>query len=727
MSDRYNKQARKYRNDLGRIKDRIKSSGKITANVKSNIIKILTTVNTGIDNDRKSFKENSIKVNLPYELPINSKNFIRVSQMDNYLTRMMNAGKRINDLRSQKKVNQDEIARLMRALEKASNKTEETKLKKLLQEEKNQMAERNRTINEIQRQRQQNDVQRIEQVSELRQQLNNAKVNQKALKNAEEKIKQQEKNLKNSQNALTAFKSSKAFNANTIRNLTRQLNNAKSSGEQSKISSLQNQLSKATQNLRRMKSLETKVEQSEKELEEIVTAFNAIAKNRNKLTEELANSKKEIAISTDNIKELQSKINKGKGNANTLTKLKNALMKKDKELKNAIEAGKKLGSPLNQIVKWKNQQQQVVQAKSSVIIEDITNKIAPLIPAINNASSDKALAIVKSKIPQLPPNVQKQVSIIAKRVANKPKNIKVSNAYKMLSLNPNVNVTKKQIITAFRQLALKYHPNKGGDRELFNKITKAKEILLDHIDGTSPQKTEKIIKEELTKAIGNKVGGANKRKERAYRKNNNNVEREFNFNNVLGNGGAASRKNNNNVEKKKKLLIQDFQGFFYKADGVNKYNKIPSQYNDNIMPSIVNDTLYVDIGLVKRGDNSPSLFQRKQWFSPPGNWKNFGGSTSKTWGTKPRKFQQSTPGPNNRLKNIKKTNQEVEMVNLKKVNQPTLNKKQVEQNIRKKILNLKGIAGKRNAPAVRRMINNSNLSNANKNKLRNNINKKLGF
>ena len=182
MTIRYVNQARKYRNDIGLIeKILLASDNKVSQENKSKILNTLKKVKGGIQEDRKNFKKNANKANVPYKLSINSKNFIRVSQMDEYLTRVVNANKRINELQVQKKVNQDEIARLMRALEKASSKTEENKLKKLLQEEKKQIAERNRTINEIQRQRQQNNIRRINEADKLRQQVSNAKVNQKAI------------------------------------------------------------------------------------------------------------------------------------------------------------------------------------------------------------------------------------------------------------------------------------------------------------------------------------------------------------------------------------------------------------------------------------------------------------------------------------------------------------------------------------------------------------------
>ena len=96
-----------------------------------------------------------------------------------------------------------------------------------------------------------------------------------------------------------------------------------------------------------------------------------------------------------------------------------------------------------------------------------------------------------------------------------------------------------------------------------------------------------------------------------------------------------------------------------------------------------------------------------------------------TWWDSDRSGHEVPKSPNNKRVNTKKPGGEIE---LKKVNQPTLNKKQIKKNIQSKIENLnKSIASRKKASNLRTTISNSNLSNANKEKLLNNVNTKIGL
>lgn len=51
------------------------------------------------------------------------------------------------------------------------------------------------------------------------------------------------------------------------------------------------------------------------------------------------------------------------------------------------------------------------------------------------------------------------------------------NAYRLLELTPNIK-DENEIKGAFKKLALKHHPDKGGNEENFKKLLEAKETLL---------------------------------------------------------------------------------------------------------------------------------------------------------------------------------------------------------------------------------------------------------
>ncbi len=51
------------------------------------------------------------------------------------------------------------------------------------------------------------------------------------------------------------------------------------------------------------------------------------------------------------------------------------------------------------------------------------------------------------------------------------------NAYRLLEL-PTTCTDEKEITKAFKKLAMKHHPDKGGNEENFKKLLKAKEVLL---------------------------------------------------------------------------------------------------------------------------------------------------------------------------------------------------------------------------------------------------------
>lgn len=60
---------------------------------------------------------------------------------------------------------------------------------------------------------------------------------------------------------------------------------------------------------------------------------------------------------------------------------------------------------------------------------------------------------------------------------NPNQNINNTEYYNLL--NVNKNATSSEIKKSYRKLAMKHHPDKGGDSELFKKITEAFQVLSD--------------------------------------------------------------------------------------------------------------------------------------------------------------------------------------------------------------------------------------------------------
>merc|ERR1719456_568080 len=62
-----------------------------------------------------------------------------------------------------------------------------------------------------------------------------------------------------------------------------------------------------------------------------------------------------------------------------------------------------------------------------------------------------------------------------RRKSNKP--VDTNKFYELLEVDKNANAA--DIKKAYRKLAVKHHPDKGGDPEVFKNITKAYEVLSD--------------------------------------------------------------------------------------------------------------------------------------------------------------------------------------------------------------------------------------------------------
>jgi len=62
----------------------------------------------------------------------------------------------------------------------------------------------------------------------------------------------------------------------------------------------------------------------------------------------------------------------------------------------------------------------------------------------------------------------------------------------LLQLDNTVQPTEKSLKTAFRKAAMKHHPDRGGDPEVFKKIKESYESLKEHIQQLSRAAQDRI-------------------------------------------------------------------------------------------------------------------------------------------------------------------------------------------------------------------------------------------
>lgn len=67
-------------------------------------------------------------------------------------------------------------------------------------------------------------------------------------------------------------------------------------------------------------------------------------------------------------------------------------------------------------------------------------------------------------------------------------------AYKLLQVNPNS--TMNELRSNFKQLCIKYHPDKGGDENIFNLIVDGFKTILHHMKTSEEQKQHHQLKKE---------------------------------------------------------------------------------------------------------------------------------------------------------------------------------------------------------------------------------------
>jgi len=65
--------------------------------------------------------------------------------------------------------------------------------------------------------------------------------------------------------------------------------------------------------------------------------------------------------------------------------------------------------------------------------------------------------------------------------------------FELLQLDNTVQITEESLKTAFRKAAMKHHPDRGGDPEIFMKIKESYESLKEHIQQLSRSVQGEII------------------------------------------------------------------------------------------------------------------------------------------------------------------------------------------------------------------------------------------
>ena len=69
-------------------------------------------------------------------------------------------------------------------------------------------------------------------------------------------------------------------------------------------------------------------------------------------------------------------------------------------------------------------------------------------------------------------------------------------AYKLLNVHPNSTID--ELRSSFKQLAIKYHPDKGGDENIFNLIVDGFKTILHHLKTSKEQKEHYVLKSYST-------------------------------------------------------------------------------------------------------------------------------------------------------------------------------------------------------------------------------------
>lgn len=74
-------------------------------------------------------------------------------------------------------------------------------------------------------------------------------------------------------------------------------------------------------------------------------------------------------------------------------------------------------------------------------------------------------------------------------------------AYKLLNVHPNSTID--ELRSSFKQLAIKYHPDKGGDENIFNLIVDGFKTILHHLKTSNEQKEHYELKSTSTDTNNN--------------------------------------------------------------------------------------------------------------------------------------------------------------------------------------------------------------------------------